>query len=91
MLKDYKMAEDYCSEHKHESEDLTLSLFKVYLNQPKAPTDIVPKAALELLAHHATELNPEFVLELLPSNLPLNQISKYLCIVCLPSFFQSQF
>lgn len=89
MLGDYNRAEEYCSQHKHESEDLTLSLFKVYLSQEKGPQDFIPPAALKLLNGHASELNPAHILPMLPSNMPLQLVSNYLTIVSF-NYFHSK-
>jgi len=77
-LHDTKRAEEYCATFKQEDPELTLSLFKVYLNQPKADNEFISPFALNLLSSQAIDLNPEMVLPLLPKEIPVQLICDYL-------------
>ncbi|KAI9289950.1 vacuolar sorting protein 39 domain 2-domain-containing protein [Umbelopsis sp. AD052] len=70
-LKNYRMAEDYCSKIYYEDPEqghrMFLALLRVYL-QPSSGGSPLIEPALELLARHGSQINVSEVLSTLPSD-----------------------
>jgi len=87
QMKDFQRAEQYCMINSNKDQDLFISLLQVYLSSPPSSSfenttttasSSVPEIAIRLLNRYPTYFNPVNVLPLLPPNLPLYPLLRYL-------------
>jgi len=79
-LKNFQMAEDYCDRHynkdSEDAKDVYLSLMNVYLKTDGVEPLIDP--ALRLLNKHYRSINTPKALNLLPTNIPIDELYPFL-------------